>query len=201
MLAPDVNARPDRWPPFGFGDVGTYRRSLYLLADLLVGPLLFALGTTLFLLSVGFAVTVVGVPLLVVTLGAARTAGALERARAAALLGVVVPAPAPVSGLRARLTDRAGWSALGYTLLLGPVGLLTGGLALTGWVAAVAGVTYPLYGWAVASGTLHLGSITYSGLAARMATAVVALGLLLVMPAVTRGLSRLDATLVRRLLG
>jgi integrase len=107
MLAPEVNTRPDRWPPFGFGDVGTYRRSIYLLADLVVGPTLFALGTSLLLLSAGFAVTLVGIPLLVVTLGLARAAGRFERARAASLLGVVVLPPPMVRGLRARVTDGA----------------------------------------------------------------------------------------------
>jgi hypothetical protein len=201
MLAPEVNTRPDRWPPFGFGDVGTYRRSVYLLADLVVGPTLFALGTSLFLLSAGFAVTLVGIPLLVVTLGLARAAGRFERARAARLLGVVVAPPPMVRGLRARVADRAGWSALAYTVLLGPVSLVTGGLAAVGWVAAIAGVTYPVYGWAVGSGTLHVGSFTFTGLLARITMAIIALALLLVMPTVTRALSRIDAALVRRLLG
>jgi Putative sensor len=201
MLAPEVNTRPDRWPPFGFGDVGTYRRSIYLLADLVVGPTLFALGTSLLLLSAGFAVTLVGIPLLVVTLGLARAAGRFERARAARLLGEVVPPPPMVRGLRARVTDRAGWSALAYTVLLGPVSLVTGGLAAVGWVAAIAGVTYPVYGWAVDSGTLHVGPFTFTGLLARITMALIALGLLLVMPTVTRALSRIDAALVRRLLG
>jgi hypothetical protein len=106
-----------------------------------------------------------------------------------------------VRGLRARVTDRAGWSALAYTVLLGPVSLVTGGLAAVGWVAAIAGVTYPIYGWAVGSGALHVGSFAFTGLLARITMAIIALGLLLVMPTVTRVLSRIDAALVRRLLG
>jgi hypothetical protein len=184
----------------GLADPATYRRTLHLLADLPLGLATFTLATTLLALAAGLAVTLVGLPVLVLTLAAARGLGQVERARARILLGLDVPAPSQPHGWRARLADAAGWRALGYALLLGPVGLLTGTLTLFGWAAAVGALTYPVYAWTLADPAVHLGGLTFGGAPAAVASVLVGLLLLAVLPSLVRLLARVDAVLIRTLL-
>jgi len=88
-------------------------------------------------------ITLVGIPLLMVTLLAARLFGRLEQARARALLDVDLPEPAAPHGWRGWLADAASWRALGYALLLFPVSLVTGEVTLIGWSTAVAAIAFP----------------------------------------------------------
>jgi hypothetical protein len=184
----------------GLLDPATYRRTAHLLADLPLGLATFSVALTLLSLSAGLAITLVGIPLLIVTLAGARLVGRFDRARAALLLGVHVPAPAPRRGFRGRLTDAAAWRALGYALLLGPVGTVTGTLTLTGWSTALAATAFPAYAWTLRDPALHLGAVTVDGLPAAVGSVACGLLLLAAMPAVTRLLAQLDAFLVRGLL-
>src|SRR4051794_3480926 len=77
----------------GLVDLATYRSSLHLLADLAIGTATFSVFVTLLALSAGLAVTLVGIPILVVTLLLARGLGSVERRRAGVLLGVDIAAP------------------------------------------------------------------------------------------------------------
>jgi hypothetical protein len=186
----------------GLLDPATYRRTLHLLADLPIGLATSIAITTLLAVSAGLAITLVGVPLLIGTLYAARLLGRTERARAHALLGVDTPAPCPARrGWRGRLADAAGWRTLAYGLLLGPVGVFTGTLTATGWGTALAAVAFPAYAESLRDPALHLGAVTVSGLLADLGAVACGLVLLAAMPAVVRLLARLDAVLVRGLLG
>jgi hypothetical protein len=184
----------------GLLDPATYRRSLHLLLDLPLGIVTFTVATTLLALSAGLAITLVGVPLLMLTLLAARLFGRLERARARVLLKVDLPQPAAPHGWRAWLADAASWRVLGYALLLFPVGLVTGRLSLIGWSAALAGIAFPAYAWTLADPALHLGGLTIGGAPAMLASVVLGLLLLAAMPALTRLLAAADAALIRGLL-
>src|SRR5207245_2250319 len=66
----------------------TWLRTVHLLADLPIGAAAFTLATTALSLSAGLAITLVGLPLLVVTLVVARQYARFERARLRLLLGV-----------------------------------------------------------------------------------------------------------------
>ena len=117
-----------------------------------------ALGTAVIvLLSVGLGVGVglivvgVGLPNLAATVAAWRGVSGVESRRAALVLGAPIPqayAPAPSGGVwrrwRARLADRATWRDLGWCLLLGPVGILTGSIAVALWAAVLVLVTAPV---------------------------------------------------------
>lgn len=103
--------------------------------------------------SVAFAVLLVGIPLLVLTLLVARPLAGLERSRLHAQLGVDIPAPeyrrlvgAPLwRRAWGVLTDVRSWAHLAYVLLgLGVTGLQS----FVVWVLggfALAGVAFPLY--------------------------------------------------------
>jgi putative sensor protein len=185
----------------GLLEPATYRRTLHLLADLPIGLALATTLTTLLALSAGLAVTLVGIPLLIGTLSLARLLGAMERARARALLGLPTPAAPPARpDWRGRLADAPGWRAVGYGLLLGPVGVLTGTLTLVGWSTALAAISFPAWSWRLRDPALHLGGVTVAGVPAELGAVVCGLLLLAAMPGLTRLLARLDAVLVRGLL-
>src|SRR4051794_21500 len=78
----------------------------------------------------------------------ARLIGGMERTRARILLGLTTQSPAAARpGWRGRLVDAAGWRAVAYGLLLGPVGALTGTLTVIGWSTALAAIAFPAYAW------------------------------------------------------
>ena len=143
-----------------------------------------------------------GIPLIVLTLLAGRGIGHLQRARARALLGLVVTPvpPGHPTGFWRRLLDPRDWRAILYGLLLFPVGVVTGAVTRAGWAAMLAGLTYSLYSlWLPESGLLvgetHVGDV----LADLVAVAGGVL-LLVVLPRLVRVLARFDAALVRGLL-
>jgi len=69
-------------PRLGLIDPATYRTSLHLMADLLIGTVTFTLMMTLLALSAGLMITLAGIPLLLATLLVARYIGIVERKRA-----------------------------------------------------------------------------------------------------------------------
>ncbi|MFS0699057.1 sensor histidine kinase [Cellulomonas sp. 179-A 4D5 NHS] len=148
--------------------------------------------------SVAFALLVVGIPLLTLTLLVARPLAGLERSRLHAQLGVDIPAPEYRRAVDARLwrrawgvlTDVRGWAHLAYALLgLGVTGLQ----ALLIWVLggfALAGVAFPLY---VASTDVPVSRVPLFVLAGLVGTWVWPLGL--------QALTLLHVRLARGLLG
>jgi hypothetical protein len=85
-------------------------------------------------------------------------------------------------------------------VLLGPVGVLTGTLCLTGWTTALAAIAFPVYAWTLKDPALYLGRVTVDGVPADLGAIVGGVLVLAAMPAVTRLLARLDAVVVRGLL-
>ena len=109
-------------------------------AVLLLGGFSAGLGASIFML---------GIPLLV-ALGLTRWGANRERNRAALVLGAAIPRPPrpPERGRwierwRVRLTDRARWKEVGYMVLLGPVGILTGVLTMALWSLVLASLAAP----------------------------------------------------------
>ena len=194
-------ARPAARTRPGLTDPTTYRISLHLIADLVIGTITFTVMVTLLSLSAGLMITLAGIPLLVATLVVARGIGAIERQRARAALGVAIAAPGHERRrLRDRLRDPADWRAVLYALVLFPVGLVTGTVTLAGWTTAAAAITSPLSVTFFGSTPPRLAGINLTSPVVVVATVLVGIGLLLLMPAVVRTLARLDAVLVRRLL-
>ncbi len=185
--------------PFG---ARTWLRTLHLLADLPVGVLAFTVAVMATALSAALAVTLVGVPLLVLTLVAARSYGRFERGRIRVLLGVALPSPAPRGGGPAprrwlrELGDPAAWKALVHALVALPVGIVTSTVVLVGWTTALALLAAPVsLLWRPESsyvGPLQLGPLSVAAFAA---------GVLLTaaMPAVVRALAAVDVAVAGQL--
>jgi len=112
----------------------------------------------------------------------------LERRRARTLLGVTDSEP------------KSAWRAAAYSLAMLPVGVTTSTIAMTGWVTGAWALTYPAFAPFLDKTAVTIGSTTVGGPGWQVATSVAGALLLLAMPAVIRGLSRIDAAMVRRLL-
>ncbi|MER6028657.1 sensor domain-containing protein [Streptomyces sp. NPDC001851] len=131
----------DRLPPIRPAyDPHTWKEILYLLLNLPVTVFGFVYAITALSVGGSLTLTVVGLPLLALSLLGARQLGKLERARARWLLGVRVTEPTPMplargGGLAQRLwmalKDPVGWRTLLYDAIRLPWGILTFCTALT----------------------------------------------------------------------
>jgi hypothetical protein len=146
---------------------GLGRAVWYLLAYQLIGWVLFGLVVTAAVGAAGLTITIAGIPLLVAAASVIRGCANVERARLRPFLGERVAGryrtaaePGLLARARASWTDPAIWRDLAYLggLFL-PLGVL--GLAvLTLWLFCLAGVTVPLWYWAVPNGLQMLGTGT-----------------------------------------
>ena len=172
-------------------------------------------------LSFSFAGMLAGVPLLVMSLLAARRLGGVCRGLAGRLLGVRVVAPPPlrrrpgvVGWARAGLTDPVAWRACAYLVLKLPVSLL--GVAVAGflWLYGLPYLTFPLWwedvhgaairipswlSWWTANPVLVAQEVRT--LPAAFALVPVGAVVLLATPWLTRAVNAWDGALIARLLG
>ena len=138
------------WAELGFFLASS---ALALVSVLVLG----ALGCTGLVLTVG----VVGVVVLAGGLRTARGLGRWQRALAWRILGEDVNEPAPfrprpssLGWLRASLSDRVAWRAVGYFVLKVPLTIFGTWFALSLWLEALSGIVSPLIG---APAALHVG--------------------------------------------
>jgi signal transduction histidine kinase len=129
----------------------------------MLGALALSLG-----LSLSFAGMLVGLPLLLGSLLAARQLAAVQRQLAAGLLGLQVPAPTPVHAdggalrrAQAILTDSATWRSCAYLLLRLPVTVIGALFVVFFWVYGLPFLTFPLWwlplhAFVAHGGQLHL---------------------------------------------
>jgi signal transduction histidine kinase len=196
----------------------TWREFLYALIGLPLGIAGFVFTVTTFAVSVGLAVTFIGLPLLAVTGLGARWFGYGLRELSNSLSGTAVAPPAPfrarpglLGWIGSGLQDGTAWRARLYLLLKLPTGIL-------GFVAAIAFFAYGLGGatywiWrpflpctTSADGVCHRSAELHNNVYvdtwwAVALTAVVGVILLLLAPWVVHGVLTLDRFLVRALLG
>jgi hypothetical protein len=144
-----------RDPPFG-GSV------VFLLMNLPLGVVAFAVLTSFAAAGAGTAVVWVGVGLLAVLVLAVRGAARLERARVYALLDRYIelpylPLPAGRQALRwkARLKDPSTWRDLAYFFLLFPLGVVEFVLVTTFWATSLALAALPIYFRWLPGGAYH----------------------------------------------
>ncbi|MBE1498384.1 hypothetical protein H4696_005484 [Amycolatopsis lexingtonensis] len=137
--------RERRDPPFG-GSV------VFLLMNLPLGVVAFALLTSFTAAGVGTAVVWVGVGLLALLVLAVRGAARLERARVYALLDRYIDLPylpLPADGQKdrwkARLKDPSTWRDLTYFFVLFPLGLVEFVLVTVFWSTSLALAGLPVY--------------------------------------------------------
>ncbi len=193
-------------------------RTLHLLLNLPVGIATFTIIVTGFATGLGSLITLVGIPILFLTIYVSRAMGAVERARARGLLAIDVPRPyrpdppsdnwwrVPV----ARLSDPATWLEVGYHLFILPFGILTFSVVVTAWSLGLGFLTSPIYGWAVPDGFQvgWVGFTTNQNHAWVIDTpveylAVVLIGaaIILITPWIVRGLATANRYLVRGMIG
>ncbi|MFC0531677.1 sensor domain-containing protein [Phytohabitans kaempferiae] len=192
----------------------TWAELAYALSGVFVVVAAAAYVLVMFGAGLALLVPVAGVALLGAMIAGARRFADLERARARALLGVVIAAPAApkprrgfLSWSRAWLADRAGWRAVLYPFAKLPVAIVAVAAGLL-WPIGLAELTYPIwyhFGAASQDGANPAGQVvggvrldTWPRIAA---VAVVGAVLLLVAPWVVRAATRLDARVTRAILG
>ncbi|MCU1453050.1 MAG: histidine kinase [Acidimicrobiales bacterium] len=211
-----------RWSRLGaYGDRQLWRTQAHLIGDLAFGVTWSTLVVTALALAGGLSFTLIGLPLLALTMLAARPLNAFERARARRLLGIDLATPfrAPPAtswraaarplrdisawrpALRCLLSDDAAWRTFAYAVVLLPWGCFTFVVLVTTWLLAILGTTAPAWGWAfpAATGGQDLtGGARSAHLAAEFVTGALAVACL---PSIVRGLGAVDRRLGRALLG
>jgi hypothetical protein len=128
----------------------------YLILGLPIGIVTFTVAVTGISLAAGLLITLIGIPVLLATLVACRGLAAVERARAALVLGRPV-APAERTWKRdgawettkAVVSDPGAWRDLLWSVVLMPIGIATFTVAVTVWSTALGLLTSPLWYWAL----------------------------------------------------
>ncbi|AJC57607.1 sensor domain-containing protein [Streptomyces sp. 769] len=196
----------------------TWREFLHLCLSLPVASLMFGYAVAVVATSAGLLVTFLGIPVLAGGLAGARGLGALERARARALLGLDVAAPEPLrpskpglmAWVGAVLKSGASWRHLLYAFVHFPWALFAFVGSVTFWSVGWALLSFPFWYWLAPSYASLPGiqlwgdgtTVLYvSPTAAAMVSGVFGLLMVLAGPWVFRGLTQVDRLLVRGLLG
>jgi hypothetical protein len=128
----------------------------YLILGLPLGIASFTVVVTGVSLAAGLLITLIGIPVLMATLLAARGFAVVERARAALVLGEPIPAPERAwrretvwETTKAVLSDPGGWRDLLWSVVLMPIGIATFTVAVTLWASALGLLTSPIWYWAL----------------------------------------------------
>jgi signal transduction histidine kinase len=188
-------------------DRRTWLATAHVIGDLPVSVVTFTVVITLLSLAAGLAVTfLLAVPVAWLLVVCSAGLGRFERARAAALLGTDVNDPhRPAVGgwlarLRQRMSSAATWREIAYHLLLLPVGCTGASLVIAGWSGALAVLGLPLIAHLSADRSVHVGLFDVHGASVWWGVPA-GVAALFVAPWIARGWGRLDAALVRSLLG
>ncbi|MEU2112378.1 sensor domain-containing protein [Streptomyces sp. NPDC019507] len=196
----------------------TWREFGHLLLSLPLSVVFFALALSLTAAGAGLVVTFLGIPVLAGALAMCRGFGAVERARARALLRLDVADPAPVrprgdgalGWVGAVLRSGVSWRHLLYALVHMPWAVFAFSVSLVFWSYGWCLLTYPLWQWALpvhagidglqlyGDGThnVYLDSPFELGV-----TSLIGLLFTLATPWIIRGLATVDRLLVAGLLG
>src|SRR5690606_38521913 len=129
----------------------SWRELGYVLLSLPISIMLFTYAVTMVSLGAGLLVTFLGVPVLAAALAGCRGIGAVERARARALLDLEVDEPEPLrmrkpgamAWMGAVLKSGTSWRALLYSLLQMPWSVFTFTVSVTFWSIGWTLLTYP----------------------------------------------------------
>ena len=151
----EITAAEPRFAPLP-GLAQTGKDFAYLVLGLPLGTATFTFAVTALSLSAGLAITLVGIPLLVLTLLAMRWIARMERTRARLVIDNPIPAERPLTGgtverAKALFRDRSAWTGTLWSVLLLPVGTLGFTVAVTLWSTALGFLTSPAWYWALPS--------------------------------------------------
>lgn len=188
---------------------------VHLLADLAVGIGLFTIVVTALAVAAGMSVTIVGLPLFVITMLSMRWLGAVERGRAMVFLGHRVPQPhwRPMTGswwqrTKSAMVDPAAWKVVAYCLLMLPWGIITFTVVVVAWSVSLSLLTVPLWTWVFPDNNDVDVDLPYwmlgrsaAGIAASVGVTLVGVVLTVLTPWAVRGLAKVDRAMVSSLLG
>jgi signal transduction histidine kinase len=189
-----------------FGRLG--KDTLYLTTGLPMGILTFTIGVTGWSTGLGTLITLIGFPILLLTIFAVRGLSHVERSRAAlvSVEPLVARYKKPTKNgwelVKVAFSDPQNWRDLGWALLLLPVGIAGFTIAVTS-IATVLGLIFaPVWTWAlwdsadpVDLGVFHVTDIWTSFAATGIGIAAAPLGLALI-----RGAAAGSGALARALL-
>lgn len=196
-----------------FGPVFSARTWLamtYLVSALPLGVLTFTVAVTGVALGMGLLpLALLGLPVLALTLVGCGALGALERRRAALMLGQVVTAPekkAPsrpgwVPAVRAMLTDATRWRQAGAAVLALPLAVVSFSVAISAWSVALALITLPAYNSALPKGGASAFGWVLKGTPALTGAVLLGAALGIIAPYITYAMTGTHAWLDRKLLG
>ncbi len=212
-IVPPTPESPARPRPSFFGalfSANTHRRSAYALASLPLGVLFFTLTVVGLSLSLGLFVTLLGVPILLLTFALIRGFARFERAFGRAALGTSAEEPLrkQPSGpgfwrrIGARISDPWSWREVAYMLVHLPMSVLMFSLTVAFWAYPVAALTINGWWWAIPDE----GDYIWSGNELDhplewVGVPVAGLALLFLTPWVVRGITSLHAAILDGLLG
>jgi len=188
-----------------YAQARVWKDSLHLLLDLPVGIVLLTVLITMISLSAGLVITLVGLPLLALTVAMGRWVASAERWRARVFLGLDVPAWPPMSTegnwwtrLLRWFGDGPGWAGFGYGTLMLPWGIVAFTAVVTAWSVAWSLALAPAYVWTSDYGSFHPSA--WLKVAGTVVVTVVGWLLVAALPRVIRALARVDETLVKVML-
>jgi signal transduction histidine kinase len=130
--------------------------SVYLLLAMPMGILTFTVVVTGWSLALGLLITLIGIPIAMLTIYVSKWMAWVERRRAALVLGEPIRGVyrAPSSGriidrLKALFSDPSTWKDLAWHLLLLPVGIIDFVVVVTAWSVSFGLLTMPAWWWAL----------------------------------------------------
>jgi signal transduction histidine kinase len=182
--------------------------TVYLLLALPMGILTFTVVVTGWSLALGLAITLIGLPIAMVTIHTSRWMAWVERRRAALVLGEIIPGVyKPSTGkfvdrLKALFSDPSTWKDLAWHLLLLPVGIAGFTVAVTAWSASLGLILTPAWWWALPdSDPTELGLFNIDSWGHAFLAMVIGIVLLPVAAALVRGSAAASGALSRVVLG
>jgi hypothetical protein len=191
-----------------FTDPRTYGRIGYLLLAGVLGTFEFIVLVTAIALGVGFAITLVGIPILIATVYAWGGLAEAERRVIETLTGKRIANPyRPVpeganwwGRLRARLADPATWKDLVFLLLQFPLGLVSFIVTIAVLSIGLHLLSLPFWYWAV-DGGVEMGIVDVDRLWEALALAPLGIVILLLGIPALSALGRLYVSYAEVLLG
>jgi Putative sensor len=190
---------------------GTWRRTWYALASLPLGVVWFSVVICGLAVGAALLITVLGVPVVLITLALTRRGARAERRRARAVLAAGLPDRRAGSArgriwswprLRQEAQDPPMWREVGYLLLALPAGTVAFSVVVTAWAVALSGTTVPLWYWALPAKSNFLWSGNrLDSVPEWIGVVGVGIAFVFLTPLIVRAVTAAQAWMARRLLG
>jgi signal transduction histidine kinase len=183
--------------------------SVYLLLAMPMGILTFTVVVTGWSLALGLLITLIGIPIAMLTIYVSRWMAWVERRRAALVLGEpirgVYKPPATgriIDRLKALFSDPSTWKDLAWHLLLLPVGIVDFVVVVTAWSVSLGLVTMPLWWWSLPDNDpTELGIFQVDSWGHAFLAAAIGLVALPIAAALVRGTAAASGSLSQLVLG